>query len=159
MKQPNMDVTICIQNQSTISSVPEAALLEDWASIPLKQMEHPVEVTLRIVDEDEGRELNMAWRKKDYATNVLSFPIGDTPAGITELLGDIVICAPVVEKEAVEQHKPLAAHWAHLVIHGILHLQGYDHEQQADAEIMENMEITFLEKIGYPNPYETELES
>ncbi len=159
MNQVNMDVTICIQNESSCSSVPEAALLEHWASIPLNQLDHPVEITLRIVDEAEGRELNRSWRKKDYPTNVLSFPIGDTPAGTKELLGDIVICAPVVEQEALEQQKPMAAHWAHLIIHGILHLQGYDHEQQADAEIMENMEITFLEKIGYPNPYETELES
>lgn len=154
-----MDKTICIQNVSSSNSVPDEALLQEWAALPLQKFDKPVEVTVRIVDEQEGRELNKTWRNKDYATNVLSFPIGETPADTTQLLGDIVICAPVVEQEVSLQNKELTSHWAHLVIHGVLHLQGYDHIKDDEAAIMEKMEITFLEKLGYPNPYQTELES
>lgn len=107
------------------------------------------EVTIRIVDEDEGRALNLAYRGKDYATNVLTFVLDDEP----HLLGDIVICAPVVATEAAAQHKTLAAHYAHLTVHGILHLHGYDHEKDAPAELMEALETAILTKLGYANPY------
>jgi probable rRNA maturation factor len=101
------------------------------------------------VDEAEGRALNLAYRNKDYATNVLTFTITETP----HLLGDIVICAPIVASEAAEQGKTVAAHYAHLTVHGVLHLHGYDHEIEAQAELMEAIEIQILAKLGYANPY------
>lgn len=154
-----MDVNIIIQNISGNSTVPTEKQLQQWAKLALGNVDKSTELTLRIVDEEEGRMLNNTWRNKDYATNVLSFPIGETLEGDMELLGDVVICAPVVEREASEQGKRADAHWAHLVVHGVLHLRGYDHENDDEAGAMEQMEITLLDKIGYPNPYETELES
>ena len=115
--------------------------------------EMPVEMTLRLVDTYESRELNRTYREKDRPTNVLSFPF-ETPEGIPlVLLGDLVICAPVVEHEAAEQHKSKEAHWAHMVVHGTLHLLGYDHIEEQDAEIMEALEVQTLAKLGYADPY------
>ncbi len=111
------------------------------------------ELTIRIVDEEEMKELNMRWRGIDNSTNVLSFPAGDNIIA-PELLGDIAICAPVIEKEAIEQNKSQDAHWAHMVIHGVLHLLGYDHTNNDDAEIMESLEIKILNTLNFPNPYE-----
>lgn len=107
------------------------------------------EVTIRIVSANEGRALNAAYRGKDYATNVLTFPLTEEP----HLMGDIILCAPVVEKEAREQGKDLMAHYAHMTVHGILHLHGYDHETEAQAELMEALEVETLRKLGYANPY------
>ena len=107
------------------------------------------ELTVRFVDAEEGRSLNAQYRGKDYATNVLTFPYAREPA----LSGDLVLCLPVVLREAAEQGKPAAAHFAHLVVHGMLHLQGYDHETGADARIMEHMEREILDRLGYPDPY------
>lgn len=106
-------------------------------------------LVLRIVDEAEGRELNKAYRGRDYATNVLTFVYDDTDP----LSGDIVICAPVVEREAADQHKDLLAHYAHLAIHAALHMQGYDHEEDSDAEEMEALETALMLKLRYPDPY------
>lgn len=107
------------------------------------------EITIRIVDNDESINLNNIYRKKKYPTNVLSFLVDDK----VHLIGDIVLCAPVIEKEALEQSKKLEAHYAHLIIHGALHLYGYDHENKKDADIMEAKEIKILTKLGYKNPY------
>jgi len=107
------------------------------------------EITIRIVDNDESISLNNIYRKKKYPTNVLSFLVDDE----VHLIGDIVLCAPVIEKEALEQSKKLEAHYAHLIIHGALHLYGYDHENKKDADIMEAKEIKILTKLGYKNPY------
>lgn len=107
------------------------------------------EVTIRIVSANEGRALNAAYRGKDYATNVLTFPLTEEP----HLMGDIILCAPVVEKEAREQGKDLMAHYAHMTVHGILHLHGYDHETEAQAELMEALEVETLRKLGYANPH------
>ena len=108
------------------------------------------QVTIRLVDSDEGQELNRDYRGKDYATNVLSFPYETEP----RLMGDLVICHAVVAREAAEQGKPLAAHYAHLVVHGMLHLQGYDHETgEEDAAEMENEERRIMATLGYPDPY------
>ena len=109
---------------------------------------------MRFVDAEEGRELNRRFRGKDYATNVLSF-VYDLPeeAG---LMGDLVLCAPVVAREATEQGKPLAAHYAHLIVHGMLHLQGYDHEDEAQAAEMEALERDVLGRLGFPDPYADE---
>ena len=107
------------------------------------------EITIRIVDNDESINLNNIYRKKKYPTNVLSFLVDDE----VHLIGDIVLCAPVIEKEALQQSKKLEAHYAHLIIHGALHLYGYDHENKKDADIMEAKEIKILTKLGYKNPY------
>ena len=114
------------------------------------------EICLRIVDIDEGQYLNKEWRSKDTATNVLSFPVGESIEHAPNLLGDIVICAPIVEQEAEQQQKDSDAHWAHLIIHGILHLQGYDHMTTEEATVMEEKEIQILKETGYANPYEVE---
>jgi probable rRNA maturation factor len=106
------------------------------------------ELTLRITNEAESRALNHRYRGRDYATNVLSFPYQEPG-----MLGDLVLCAPVVAREAKAQGKPLRAHWAHLVIHGCLHLLGYDHEQSQAAEKMEKLEIRILRNLGFANPY------
>jgi len=113
-------------------------------------LDAPAELSVRIVGEDEGRELNRAYRGKDYATNVLTFDYTRTPV----VTADLVLCAPVVEREAREQDKPLEAHYAHLLVHGTLHAQGWDHESNdADALAMEALEILLLGALGYPNPY------
>jgi len=115
-------------------------------------MQRDASITLRIVDETEGRALNRNYRGKDYATNVLTFVYDDADV----LSGDVVICASVVEREAVEQRKAVLAHYAHLVIHAALHLQGYDHEQEADAMEMESLESALMLKLRYPDPYQIE---
>ena len=107
------------------------------------------QVTIRLVDADEGRALNNDYRGKDYATNVLSFPYDTEPV----VTGDLVICPAVVAREAAEQNKPLAAHYAHLTVHGMLHLQGWDHETDEDAQAMEDEEREILAALGYPDPY------
>ena len=107
------------------------------------------EITIRLVDAEEGQELNAEYRGKDYATNVLSFPYDTEPV----VVGDLVICPSVVAREAAEQNKPLAAHYAHLTVHGMLHLQGWDHDNDDDAEAMENEEKEILAALGYPDPY------
>ena len=112
-------------------------------------LEAPAEIAVRIVDAEEGRALNRDFRGKDYATNVLTFPYAREPV----LAGDLVLCLPVVLREAAEQGKPAAAHFAHLVVHGMLHLLGYDHETGAEARSMEQMERALLDRLGYPDPY------
>ncbi len=112
------------------------------------------QITIRLVNVEEGRELNREYRHKDYATNVLSFPYDTEP----RLLGDLVICPEVVVREAVEQGKTLESHYAHLVVHGMLHLQGYDHETgEQDALAMENEETRIMAALGYPDPYNNEV--
>lgn len=130
------------------------AQFRQWCELALRQRSADSELTIRLVDEPEGRELNHTWRQKDYATNVLSFP-ADVPDELLDipLLGDLVICVPVVEREAAEQDKPPEAHWAHLVIHGCLHLLGYDHIEDDEAEEMEALERTLLAELGHPDPY------
>lgn len=145
-----------LQNASTATS-PAEADFRRWCELALRQRTADSELTIRLVDEPEGRELNHTWRGRDYATNVLSFP-ADIPEGLLDipLLGDLVICVPVVEREALEQGKPVAAHWAHMVIHGCLHLLGYDHIDDAEAEEMEMLERELLAELGHPDPYADE---
>lgn len=135
-----------IQFASEDKNLPSASQFRKWAKAALRV---DAEVTIRIVDEAEGRALNHTYRNKDYATNVLTFPLTEEPY----LMGDIIICAPVVTKEAQEQHKDLEAHYAHLTVHGILHLHGYDHENEAQAELMEGLETAIVTKLGYASPY------
>ena len=130
-----------------------------WADAALRG-DSNAEVVIRIVDEDESRELNHHYRGKDKSTNVLSFPMElpeELAAEVDEnMLGDLIICAPVVAHEAQEQHKILQHHWAHMVIHGMLHLQGYDHIEADEAEEMESLEIKLLQQLGIDNPYGTD---
>jgi probable rRNA maturation factor len=124
-----------------------------WAAAAAQGRIKRADLAIRLVDAKEGRALNRHYRGKDYATNVLSFPV-ELPPGVTlPLLGDLVICAPVVAKEALEQGKPLAAHYAHLTVHGVLHLLGLDHEDEREAEAMEQLERDILATLGLPDPY------
>ena len=149
-----MQVELDLQLATEASALPSEAQLRQWCELALRQRTAPSELTIRIVDEAEGRELNRTWRGKDYATNVLSFP-AEVPEGLLDipLLGDLVICAQVVAREATEQGKSADAHWAHLTIHGCLHLLGYDHIEDAEAEEMEALERQLLAELGYPDPY------
>lgn len=140
--------------RATDAAAPDDTLFRRWCELALRQRSADSEMTIRLVDEAEGRELNHTYRHKDYATNVLSFP-ADVPDDLLDipLLGDLVICVAVVEREAAEQGKSLEAHWAHLVIHGCLHLLGYDHIEDDEAEEMEALERTLLAELGHPDPY------
>ncbi len=135
------------------ADVPSDAQLQAWVD-SVADVRVDSEIVIRIVDEKESADLNQRYRGKTGATNVLSFP-ADLPDEVDlDLLGDLVICAPVLAKEAQEQGKPLANHWAHIVIHGVLHLLGYDHIDDDDAEVMENKEIAILNALQLPNPYQ-----
>ena len=135
-------------------SLPASAQFERWVEAALAGRREEAELTVRIVDEVESAELNSTYRGKEGPTNVLSFPF-ETPPGVElPLLGDIVICAPVVARQAQEQGKSAEAHWAHMVVHGCLHLLGYDHIEEAEALEMENLEKEILTGLGYGNPYE-----
>jgi probable rRNA maturation factor len=136
------------------SAVPGEGTVLRWVEAALTGRRDEAELTVRIVDEDESAELNSAYRKKQGPTNVLSFPFEAPPGVELPLLGDIVIAAPVVAREAREQGKAPDAHWAHMVVHGCLHLLGYDHIDAAEAEAMESLETEILAGLGYPNPYE-----
>ena len=127
--------------------------IQSWVDAALEEFNQDTEIVVRIVEEQESAELNEQYRHKPGPTNILSFPV-EVPDGIElNLLGDLVICAPVLEKEAVEQHKPLTDHWAHIIVHGVLHLLGYDHIDDDEAELMESMEIIILNKLSIKNPY------
>ena len=146
-------LSLAVQYASDANHLPTRAQIRRWIRGALA---HASEITVRIVDEAEARALNRDYRDKDYATNVLTFEYGETDAhtkGDKALRGDIVICAGVVEKEAVEQRKLLIDHYAHLIVHGALHLQGFDHEEAADADIMETREAAILKRFGIANPY------
>jgi probable rRNA maturation factor len=133
--------------------VPEPELLQSWAEAAYLG-EAPAVASLLVTTADEVRSLNKQYRNKDKATNVLSFPM-ESPAEIdVSLLGDIVLCAPVIRQEAEQQSRSEVSHWAHMVVHGMLHLQGYDHIDNDDAEQMEKLEIDILAQLGFNNPYE-----
>jgi len=147
-----MSIELCLQNASSIQNVPDLSEIELWLQMTLRDSP-PAILTIRIVDEAESATLNQQYRRKSGATNVLSFP-ADLPKEVDlPLLGDLVICAPLVQKEAVAQEKPVLAHWAHLVIHGTLHLMGYDHIEAADAAQMESLETELLGRLGFSDPY------
>ena len=140
------ELSLSVQYASDAKRLPTRQQFRRWVKAALEQ---DVQMALRIVNEAEGRELNRSYRGKDYATNVLTFVYDDT----SPIYGDVVICAPVVAREAKEQGKDLLAHYAHLTIHAVLHLQGYDHEIKRDAEEMEARETALLLKLRYPAPY------
>lgn len=148
-------LSLVVQYASEVRELPTRAQFRRWIKAALQS---DANITLRIVDEPEGRELNKNYRGKDYATNVLTFAYDDAEplAGDTSLLhGDVIICAPVVAEEAAAQHKGLLAHYAHLTIHAALHMQGYVHEDDADAARMETLETALMLKLCYPDPYQT----
>lgn len=147
-------VIVDLQQVSQLRDIPSSEQFDHWATAALSGYKKPAELTIRIVDEEESRELNERYRKRKGPTNVLSFSF-EAPEGVElDLLGDLVICAPVVRKEAVEQSKEEWAHWAHMIVHGVLHLLGFDHIEARDAEIMENREIGILKELEINNPYE-----
>ena len=133
--------------ESTLSKIASPTLMKKWvkSATPLGGL-----ITLRFINATEGKKLNLAFRQKDYATNVLTFPY---ELSKNELAADIIFCLPVLQKEAKEQDKLLKAHLAHLIVHGCLHAQGYDHEIARDAKKMETLEIQILQKLGFANPY------
>ena len=139
-------LSLSVQYASNSRKLPTRQQFRRWVKAALEQN---VQMALRIVNEVEGRELNKGFRGKDYATNVLTFVYDDTDT----LYGDVVICAPVVAREAKEQGKDLLAHYAHLTLHAVLHLQGYDHEKKREAEKMEARETALMLKLRYPAPY------
>lgn len=147
-------IDLDLQIATEAPELPSEDDIRRWVAAAVGDAMEEAQLTVRIVDEAEIRELNATYRGKDYATNVLSFPFEAPPGVDIPLLGDIVVCAAVVAREAAEQEKPLQAHWAHMVIHGTLHLLGYDHSEEADAEQMEGLEIGLLADLGYANPYE-----
>ena len=152
-------IDIEIEDEAWVAAAPQAQqLVEAAAAAALRHAEFDVDaVTILLTDDDSVRDLNARFRGKDYATNVLSFP-AELPEGLPKgvklpLLGDLVLCAPVVAREASAQDKPVAAHYAHLTVHGVLHLLGWDHEDTREAEAMEQLEREILAGLGLPDPY------
>lgn len=152
-----VDLQIASDNEDTL---PELASLEQWVSAAIvagsEELREEAELTVRIVDNEESQQLNLQYRGKDKPTNVLSFPFQNPPGITLPLLGDLVICKQVVENEAVQQNKTLTEHWAHMVIHGTLHLLGYDHIVENEAVEMETLETEILIKLGFADPYLSE---
>ena len=144
-------MSLTIQVASRLRGIPSETAFRKWLRAGLiSSAIVRANITLRVVNAAEGKRLNHGFRRKDYATNVLTFPYGSSP-----LEADIVLCAQVITREAREQGKTLAAHYAHLTVHGVLHAQGFDHENTRDAGKMEAREVAILGKLGFANPYET----
>lgn len=151
MKKTSASI-IAIQRASRLANIPNDRALRKWISAAITTLTKPAELTLRIVNAAEARNLNSAFRGKDYATNVLTFVYSELKANV--LQGDIVLCAQVLAREAREQSKPINAHYAHLVTHGVLHLAGFDHEIEKDAKKMEALEAKIVMGLGFLHPYE-----
>lgn len=148
-----LDLQIASQH---CDNLPTEADFQRWLDNAVTPFQEDAEVTIRIVDEAESHQLNLTYRGKDKPTNVLSFPFEAPPEIELPLLGDLVICRQVVEQEAEEQNKSPSAHWAHMVVHGSLHLLGYDHISDDDAEEMESLETEIMMQLGFPDPYLSE---
>ncbi|RDE68939.1 rRNA maturation RNase YbeY [Aggregatibacter segnis] len=148
-----IDLQIACEQET---GLPTAEQIEQWATAAVQPQSDEVEMTVRIVDEAESHELNLNYRGKDRPTNVLSFPFECPDEVELPLLGDLVICRQVVEREAQEQDKPVMAHWAHMVVHGSLHLLGYDHIEDDEAEEMESLETQIMIGLGFADPYLSE---
>ena len=149
-------MTLVVEVQQTVddADVPSSNQVGDWARAAWRSPSQDAEVVVRITDEAESRRLNHEYRDRDRPTNVLSFPYDPLPELDLLHVGDLVICAPVVRREAVEQGKAVEAHWAHMVVHGMLHLQGYDHDTDDEAGAMEALETEILTRLGFPAPYD-----
>ena len=153
MSRTPLDLDVSVSYGLARKGLPAATSFRRWAEAAAQDRIRRGDLAIRVVDAKEGRALNRHYRGRDYATNVLSFPV-DLPEGVDlPMLGDLVICAPVVAREAKEQAKPLAAHYAHLTVHGVLHLLGLDHEDEREAEAMELLEREILAGLGIPDPY------
>lgn len=150
MKNVIIDLQIASENVENLPTLEQFTL---WATQAVRAENVEPEITIRIVDEAESHELNLTYRGKDRPTNVLSFPFECPEEVELPLLGDLVICRQVVEKEVAEQGKPLLAHWAHMVVHGSLHLLGYDHIEDDEAEEMEALETQIMQGLGFDDPY------
>ncbi|MBN3255659.1 rRNA maturation RNase YbeY [Pectobacterium brasiliense] len=150
MSQVILDLQIASEQ---VQGLPEEKDFQRWLEGVLPQFQEVSEVTIRIVDEAESRDLNNTYRGKDKPTNVLSFPFEAPPEVELPLLGDLIICRQVVEREAAEQEKTVEEHWAHMVVHGSLHLLGYDHIEDSEAEEMEALETEIMQSMGYADPY------
>ncbi len=148
-----MSVRVSVQ-RACKDPAPLRGQLTRWVRRALAGHRRDAELMLRLVDDAESAELNSRWRQRKGPTNVLSFPAGEMPENLRDFLGDIVICSPLVAREATAQRKLPEAHWAHLVIHGTLHLLGFDHVKPREAEIMEDTERRILFSLGYPDPYQ-----
>lgn len=149
-----MTLEVDVQIASEDDDLPDPGNVRAWAIAALDGRCEDAELTIRIVDEDESAQLNSQYRGNPGPTNVLSFPFESPPGVDVSLLGDIVVCAPVVRREADEQSKSLSSHWAHMIVHGALHLLGYCHDGEADADEMEAVETRVLDNLGFDNPYE-----
>ncbi len=145
-----LDLQIAVTNNIDLPSEND---FHTWLSETVRLFQPQAEVTIRLVDEKESQQLNSEYRGMDKPTNVLSFPFEAPPEIEIDLLGDLIICKQVVEKEAQEQNKPLSAHWAHMVVHGALHLLGYDHIDDEEAEEMESLETEIMQNMGFDDPY------
>ncbi|WP_419208797.1 rRNA maturation RNase YbeY [Photobacterium leiognathi subsp. mandapamensis] len=148
-----LDLQYATESQDEL---PTEAEFQQWLDAAVTPFQADAEVTIRLVDEADSHELNLEYRGKDRPTNVLSFPFEAPPGIELELLGDLIICRQVVEKEALEQNKQLKAHWAHMVVHGSLHLLGYDHIEDDEAEEMEGLETEIMQNMGFVDPYISE---
>ena len=151
-----MTITVDLQIIAKSGDFPDPQQFQLWVEAALAGQKDNAELTIRIVEEDESQMLNHQYRGKDKPTNVLSFAFEAPPGVEINLLGDLIICANVVKNEAIEQQKPLIAHWAHMVTHGCLHLLGYDHISNDDAQEMECIEIDILQQQGIKNPYDAD---
>ncbi len=145
-----LDVQIAVKDET---GLPSEEKLQFWLEKTISLFQPQAEVTIRIVDTEESQQLNLEYRHKDKPTNVLSFPFEAPPGMEMDLLGDLIICRQVVEVEAKEQGKTLLAHWAHMVVHGCLHLLGYDHIEDEEADEMEALETEIMHSIGFEDPY------
>lgn len=145
-----LDLQLAVENEQGLPTEQDIQL---WLDKTIPQFQENAELTVRIVDTEESHQLNHDYRGKDKPTNVLSFPFEVPPGMELDLLGDLIICRQVVEKEAEEQNKPLLAHWAHMVVHGSLHLLGYDHIEDDEAEEMESLETEIMQSMGFEDPY------
>ncbi|MFA0140429.1 rRNA maturation RNase YbeY [Vibrio kanaloae] len=145
-----LDLQLAVENEQGLPTEQDIQL---WLDKTIPQFQENAELTVRIVDTQESHQLNHEYRGKDKPTNVLSFPFEAPPGIELDLLGDLIICRQVVEKEAEEQNKPLLAHWAHMVVHGSLHLLGYDHIEDDEAEEMESLETEIMQTMGFEDPY------
>jgi probable rRNA maturation factor len=151
-----MTLIVDIQMASASEEAPDPQSIERWVSAAIDNQRDSTELSIRIVDTEEGQALNEQFRGSTGATNVLSFPFENESPEPLPLIGDIVICAPLVLKEASEQNKTLHAHWAHMIIHGVLHLLGYDHQNETDANLMESLETEIMQGLGFPPPYSSQ---
>ncbi len=153
------DLDLDLQVAMETTNLPTEADFARWSTAALDGRRERAALTIRVVDVEEAQSLNLRFRGQDKPTNVLSFPFEIPPGlagvdGFDEVLGDLVICAPLVQREALEQGKGQADHWAHLVVHGVLHLLDYDHLTDDEATVMETLETTILSRLGFPPPYE-----